>query len=54
MHRGFPRKFESSNVGRDNVSREIGRKPRSLAASTVEGESAQHMDLALPVVKYIV
>ena len=24
-HRGFPGKFESSNVSRDNVSREIGR-----------------------------
>ena len=25
VHRGFPRKFESSNVSRGNVSREIGR-----------------------------
>ena len=25
MHRGFPGKFESSNVSRDNVCREIGR-----------------------------
>ena len=26
VHRGFPGKCESSNVSRDNVSREIGRK----------------------------
>ena len=25
VHRQFPRKFESSNVSRDNVSRKIGR-----------------------------
>ena len=29
VHRGFPGKFESSNVSRDNVSREIGRTPDS-------------------------
>ena len=26
VHRGFPGKFESSNVSRDNVSRETGRR----------------------------
>ena len=25
VHRGFPGKFEASNLSRDNVSREIGR-----------------------------
>ena len=25
FYRGFPRKFESSNLSRDNASREIGR-----------------------------
>ena len=25
VHRGFPGRFESSNISRDNVSREIGR-----------------------------
>ena len=29
VHRGFPGKFESSNLSRDNVSGEIGRSPRS-------------------------
>ena len=26
VHREFPRKFESSNLSRDNLSREIGRR----------------------------
>ena len=26
VHRGFPRKFESSDLSRDNLSREIGRR----------------------------
>ena len=29
VHRGFPGKFESSNVSRDNISREIGRTARN-------------------------
>ena len=32
VHRGFPRKSESSNVSRDNVSREIGRIAEELLA----------------------
>ena len=32
VHRGFPGKFESSNVSRDNVSREIGRSTASFVS----------------------
>ena len=32
VHRGFPGKFESSNLSRDNVSREIGRVMSCLAS----------------------
>ena len=30
---GFPGKFESTNLSRDNLSREIGRTPDSLVKS---------------------
>ena len=35
VHRGFPGKFESSNLSRDNVSREIGRTSQGGRGSTV-------------------
>ena len=34
VHRGFPRKFESSNVSRDDVSREIGRTAGNLPTAS--------------------
>ena len=34
VHRGFPGKLDSSNVSRDNVSREIGRTPEGTKRAT--------------------
>ena len=39
VHRGFPRKFESTHLSRDNLSREIGRSGRLLATECRAGSS---------------
>ena len=38
-HREFPRKFESSNLSRDNVSREIGRTSRGQSFDTLRANA---------------
>ena len=30
VHRGFPKDFQPTNLGRDNLSREIGRNPLKM------------------------
>ena len=45
-HRGFPGKSESSNLSRDNVSREIGRMFEDLSRCVVCSDSNRKAELS--------
>ena len=47
VHREVPGKFESRNLGRDNLSTEIGRKPQSQQQSPLGGRLAHGVDTVL-------